>query len=86
MKELWNPQWDPYQVLMDCQHNLMDIAEVVNANHGVTVNLNDSVRHQQEVIEQLMFQNKKHIQMMDLLKNQLIQLATEIQILKAKAS
>lgn len=55
----WNTNWDPYQALKDCEHNVHQCVLAINHTTEVLKDLASKYNHQQEVISQLMFQNRK---------------------------
>ena len=55
----WNTDWDPYEALKACEHNVHQLILAVNNGTEVMKDLANKYNHQQEVINQLMFQNRK---------------------------
>lgn len=71
----WNTDWDPYQSLMNCEHNIQQCVLAINHTTEVLKQVSNKYNHQQEVIVQLMHQNKR-------LNQQLNQVLNELMILK----
>ena len=82
--EDFNTDWDPYEELMTHRNNIQQCAIAINTGSELMKELGVKYNHQQEVIQQLMFQNKKLQQMLEVLKNQLIQQSTDIELLKMR--
>ena len=82
--EDFNTNWDPYEELMAHRSNIQQCALAINTGSELMKELGHKYNHQQEVIQQLMFQNKKLQQMLEVLKNQLIQQGTDIELLKMR--
>lgn len=81
-EEDWNTGFDPYDVLLQCQHNIQQCALAINTGSELMKEMGAKFQHQQEVIQQLMFQNRKLQQMLEVLKNQLVQQGQDIEQLK----
>lgn len=71
----WDTGWDPYEELMLHRNNIQQLALAVNTGSELMKELGAKYNHQQELIVQLMFQNKK-------LTADLARLTTELQMLK----
>jgi len=67
----FDSDWDPYEELIKCQHNIEQCALAINTGSEIVEDLSQKYQHQQQVIEQLMFQNRKLQQMLTVLKTQL---------------
>jgi len=55
----FNTGWDPYQELMQHRHNIEQLVLAINQGSELMKQLGFKYQHQQEVIQQLMFQNRK---------------------------
>ena len=69
---MFNTGWDPHQALLNCENNIHQCAVAINNGTEVMKELASKYNHQQEVISQLMFQNRK-------LANQITHQNTQIQ-------
>lgn len=78
----FNTGWDPYDELMAHRSNIQQCALAINTSSELLKELSRKYQHQQEVIEQLMFQNRKLQDMLNVLKNQLVEVTVEIHMLK----
>lgn len=78
----FNTGWDPYEELMLHRNNIQQCAVAINTGSDLMRELGQKYQHQQEVIQQLMFQNKKLQQTIEVLKNQVIQVSTDIELIK----
>ena len=75
----WNTDWDPYEALRTAEHNIAECVRAINQGSEIMKELANKYNHQQEVIQQLMFQNRK--------LNQLIgQLRMEVETIRVKAN
>jgi uncharacterized protein YoxC len=84
MNEDFNTGWDPHQELLTCVHNIGQLVLAVQNGSEIMKQLANKHNHQQEVIEQLMFQNRK---LTETLTNQRITvelLQRQVQELKEK--
>jgi hypothetical protein len=59
MNDNFNTGWDPHQELLNCVHNINQLVLAVQNGSEIMKQLANKNTHQQEVIEQLMFQNRK---------------------------
>jgi hypothetical protein len=59
MNENFNTGWDPHQELLTCIHNISQLVLAVQNGSEIMKELANKYQHQQGVIEQLMFQNRK---------------------------
>lgn len=84
MNEDWNTGWDPYEELMLAKQNIQQCAIAINHSTEIMKDLANKYNHQQEVINQLMFQNKKLHNMVENLRVQVVRQDTELQSYKAK--
>lgn len=82
--EDFNTNWDPYEELMAHRNNIQQCALAINTGSELMRELGQKYQHQQEVIQQLMFQNKKLQQMIEVLKNQVITVSTDIELMKMR--
>jgi hypothetical protein len=82
--EDFNTNWDPYEELIAHRNNIQQCAIAINTGSELMRELGNKYNHQQEVIQQLMFQNKKLQQMCEGLKQQLIHQGTDIELLKMR--
>ena len=55
----FNTGWDPYDELMTHRHNIEQLVLAINQGSELMKELGYKYNHQQEVIQQLMFQNRK---------------------------
>lgn len=82
--EDFNTGWDPYEELMQHRNNIQQCAIAINTGSELMKELGQKYQHQQEVIQQLMFQNKKLQQMIEVLKNQVITVSTDFELMKMR--
>lgn len=82
--DLFNTGWDPHTALLMCEQNIQQCAIAINQGTEVMKDLANKYNHQQEVIQQLMFQNNKLQKMIELLKNQVVRQDTQLQLIQAK--
>lgn len=82
--DIFNTGWDPHTALLMCEQNIQQCAIAINQGTEVMKDLAGKYNHQQEVIQQLMFQNNKLQKMIELLKNQVVRQDTQLQLLQAK--
>jgi hypothetical protein len=59
MNDNFNTGWDPHQELLNCIHNIGQLVLAVQNGSEIIKELAVKNNHQQQVIEQLMFQNRK---------------------------
>ena len=59
MNDDFNTGWDPHQELLNCVHNIGQLVLAVQNGSEIIKELGNKYTHQQEVIQQLMFQNRK---------------------------
>jgi hypothetical protein len=59
MKQYWETDFDPYEALIQCHSNIQQCALAINHSTEVMKDLAAKYNHQQEVIQQLQFQNRK---------------------------
>jgi hypothetical protein len=59
MKEFWDTEFDPLEALIQCQNNIQQCAMAINVGSELMKELTAKYNHQQEVIQQLQFQNRK---------------------------
>ena len=78
--DFMNTGWDPHQSLLQCESNIQQCAIAINQGTEVMKDLASKYNHQQEVIQQLMFQNRKLQQMVELLKEQVVRHDTQLSI------
>ena len=83
MDDFHHTGWDPYQSLLQCENNVQQCALAINRGSQITKDIIDKTRHQQEVIEQLIFQNNKlrtqvdqHQRLLDQINQKLLQLTS----------
>lgn len=82
--DLFNTGWDPHTALLMCENNIQQCAIAINQGTEVMKDLANKYNHQQEVIQQLMFQNNKLQKMIELLKHQVVIQDTQLQLIQAK--
>lgn len=80
----WDTGWDPYEELMLHRNNIQQCAIAINTGSELMKELGQKYAQQQEVIQQLMFQNRKLQQMIEVLKTQVVRQDTELAVLKSK--
>ena len=80
--EYFNTGWDPHQALLNCEENIRQCAIAINTGSEITKDLANKYNHQQEVIQQLIFQNRKLQQMIELLKEQVVRQDTQINLIQ----
>jgi hypothetical protein len=59
MSDFHNTGWDPHQELLNCVHNVGQLVLAVQNGSEIMKEIASKITHQQQVIEQLMFQNRK---------------------------
>ena len=79
----WNTDWDPYEELMLHRNNIQQCAVAINTGSELMKELGNKYAHQQEVITQLMFQNKKLNADLSRTNLDLQRIQTELTLLKA---
>ena len=82
MDDIWNTGWDPHHALLQCEQNILQCATAINNGSEVMKDLGGKYRHQQEVIQQLQFNNRKLQQMVDAMQHQMLQHTAQIELLK----
>lgn len=82
MQDNFNTGWDPYQQLLTAEHNIGQLVMAVQHGSQLVENLAKEVRHQNEVIKQLMFQNQKLNQTLGIHRLSLDRLTQDIEALK----
>jgi len=82
MDDMFNTGWDPHQALLQCEQNIMQCAGAINNGTEVMKELAAKYNHQQQVIEQLQFNDRKLQQLIDVLRHQVIQQGAELQMFK----
>jgi Mg2+ and Co2+ transporter CorA len=82
MDDMFNTGWDPHQALLQCEQNLMQCAAAINHGSEIMKELANKYNHQQEVIQQLQFNNRKLQQMVDALRHEVIQQGSQLQMFK----
>lgn len=80
----WNTGFDPYEELMLAKQNIQQCAIAINHGSEIMKDLANKYNHQQEVIQQLMFQNKKLHNQIENLRVQIIRQDTELQSFRTK--
>jgi cell shape-determining protein MreC len=65
MNEEFNTGWDPHQELLTCTHNIGQLVLATQSNIQNVKELVNKYNHQQEIIEQLMFQNRRLNQLLE---------------------
>lgn len=59
MNDFADTGWDPYAVLLQCERNVQQCAMAINHHSEIVKDLAGKYNHQQEIIEQLQFNNRK---------------------------
>lgn len=80
----WNTGWDPHTALLMCEQNIQQCAQAINQGTEVMKELASKYNHQQEVIQQLMFNNRKLTGMINSQSIEITKLINEIQLIKQK--
>lgn len=55
----WDTNWDPYDALKTAEHNITECVKAINHGSEIMKDLASKYNHQQEVIQQLMFDNRR---------------------------
>lgn len=79
---MFNTGWDPHQALLQCEQNLMQCAAAINNGSEILKELVNKFNHQQEVIQQLQFNNRKLQQMVEALRHEVIQQGAKLELHK----
>ena len=66
MDDFHNTGWDPHQELITCVHNIGQLVLAVQNGSEIMKELANKYTHQQQVIEQLMFQNRRLNQLLEI--------------------
>jgi hypothetical protein len=82
MDDMFNTGWDPHQALLQCEQNILQCAGAINHGTEIMKELAAKYNHQQQVIEQLQFNNRKLQQMVNALRHEVVQQGAELQIFK----
>jgi len=80
----WNTGWDPYQELLQAKANIHQLAAAYNAHQDTINRLTRDYKHQQEVIQQLMFQNQKLNELIKTARLESANVGFEVEKLKLK--
>ena len=56
---MFDSDFDPYELLLQCHNNIQQCALAINHGSELMKELTAKYNHQQEVIQQLQFQNRK---------------------------
>lgn len=75
MNDFANTGWDPYTSLLQCENNVQQCALAINHGSEIMRDIAGKYNHQQEIIQQLQFNNRKLTAMVN-------QLYAEVQRLK----
>ena len=81
---MFDPDFDPLTQLLNAENNINQLAKAYNNHEATLQELRRAYLHQQEVIKQLMFQNKKLQELASINRNEITKLSTEIELLKIK--
>ena len=81
-EDYWNTGWDPHQALLQCEQNILQCANAINNGSEIMKELAAKYNHQQEIIQQLQFNNRKLQQMVDALRHEVIQNSAALQMFK----
>lgn len=84
MQDEFDTNWDPYEHLIQCQENINQLAIAFNGNSGTVQELNRALRHQQEVIQQLVLQNRKLTDAVKITTVELNQIKNDLAVLKSQ--
>lgn len=82
--DLFNSGFDPYEHLLMAEHNINQLIKVHNEQSQRITKLQNHYNHQQEVIKQLMFQNKKLQELVAIHKSEITKLSTDLEFIKLK--
>jgi hypothetical protein len=66
MSDFHNTGWDPHQELITCVHNIGQLVLAVQNGSEIMKELANKYQHQQQIIEQLMFQNRRLNQLLEI--------------------
>ena len=80
--DFMNTGWDPHQALMQCEQNILQCAGAINHGTEIMKELANKYNHQQQVIEQLQFNNRKLQQMVNALRHEVVQQGAQLQMFK----
>ena len=73
----WNTDWDPYQTLINCQHNIQQCVTAINNASDLVQEVVNKHNYQQAQIKQLAIENHR-------LKDQIRIILNELSDLKSK--
>lgn len=80
--DYWNTGWDPHTALLMCENNIQQCAIAINQGTEVMKEIAAKCNHQQEVIQQLMFNNRKLTGQVNTQHSQITSMLIEIEQLK----
>ena len=73
----WDPNFDPYEAIKLCQHNIEQLVLAITDGSELMKEMARKHNHQQEVIQQLMFQNRRQ-------QKTINQILVELELLKQR--
>ena len=79
MNEFHNTGWDPHQELITCVHNIGQLVLAVQNGSEIMKELANKYQHQQGVIEQLMFQNRKLNQLLEIQRIEMTRIREQLE-------
>jgi hypothetical protein len=82
MDDMFNTGWDPHTSLLQCEQNILQCANAINHGTEIMKDLASKYNHQQEVIQQLQFNNRKLQQMVDALRHEVVQQGARLELYK----
>jgi len=82
MDDMFNTGWDPHQALLQCEQNILQCAGAINHGTEIMKDLAAKYNHQQLIIEQLQFNNRKLQQIVDSLRHEVVQQGARLELYK----
>ena len=79
MDNFHNTGWDPHQELITCVHNISQLVLAVQNGSEIMKELANKYTHQQQVIEQLMFQNRRLNQLLEIQRIEMTRIRQQLE-------
>jgi hypothetical protein len=79
MDDFHNTGWDPHQELITAVHNIGQLALATQSNSKNVKELANKYTHQQQVIEQLMFQNRRLNQLLEIQRIEMTRIRQQLE-------
>ena len=79
MDNFHNTGWDPHQELITCVHNISQLVLAVQNGSEIMKELANKYTHQQQVIEQLMFQNRRLNQLLEIQRIEMTRIREQLE-------